>query len=440
MFRREKKIPTVLGVFLIALGIGATTYLVKNFSPFLTRANPNQKPEAIKITNLAESGLTVSWISREATSGFLKFGQTESELEQTVLDDRDQVARQLGQHFTHHVTFKYLKPQTNYYFKIISQEKTYDEEGKAFKVTTAPLIGNPPPTLEPVHGTVFKSDGTPAQGAIVYLTLPQVSPLSTLVKSGGNWLIPLSSARSQNLAQSLVSKPEGAWAIFVQGGEATAQAITDGKNASPVPKITLGKNFDFREGAPLTQETPTPSAQEEITPSPGLGFSSLTSPQVSTPSFSLLQPASEAALPGQPFFKGTGLPGKTVTIEIRSAQIYTGTVTIDKNGGWSWTPPTVLSPGTHTVTASSLDEKGVLQKISRRFTVLASGEQVQEPATPSATPKLSPTPLATTTPTPATVSPIPKTADLSFTFLFLTTGIFFVILGLVFLKPDFVKN
>lgn len=439
MFPKEKKIPTILGILIIALGIGATTYLTGNLPPLFTRARPEIAPQEVKITNVSEDGFAVSWVTQEEVTGSIDSGEGES-LGKVTLDDRDQVAGQLGKYLTHHVSLKYLQPQTTYFFKIISEKTTHDNNGDFFKVSTAPKISSPSPGLEPIYGIVTLTNGSPAEGAVVYLNLTGAVPLSTLVKTSGSWLISLSSARREDLATYLTQKGEGEQ-IFVQGGKGeTSQVTTNPQNDSPVPAITLGKNYDFRQGArALPTSTPTSPPLPTITgaPTPTLkpSFAGLTNGLTAIPSFSLVQPATGAAIAGQPIFRGTGAPGKTMTIEVQSPTL-TGTATVDKNGNWSWTPPQDLSPGEHTVTVSFSDEKGIWQKITRKFTVLASGSGVTESATPSATPTLKPTPtIATATPTPATVSPPPVTADLTWTFLFLTGGIFFVILGLIVLKP-----
>lgn len=433
-----------MGILIIGLGIGATTYLTQNFPQFLGRAGEETVPAEVKITNISESGFSVSWLTKKkTTSGAVKYGETAS-LGQTALDDRDQVKGKMGEYSTHHVTLKYLKPGTTYYFEILSAGQTYDNNGEPYKVATGARISTSPPSLDPAYGMVVKLDNTPAEGAILYLTLPGTSSLSTLVKSSGNWLIPLNLARTADLVNYFTSKGEEVEEIFVQGGnEGTALATVSIQNDSPVPNIVLGKNYDFRATAlaipspsPTFQPSPPPPAVTTPTTAPRVGFGALSTPPEGY-SLTLSQPATGAALPGQPVFRGTGIPGKTVTLEINSPATYRGTATVDQNGNWSWTPLENLPPGEHTVIATSTNENGLLQTVTQKFTVLASGSQVTESATPTATPTL----VATTSPTPvATISPPPTTANLTLTFLFLTGGVLFVILGIVLLRPVFGQN
>lgn len=475
-WRKQKTIPTILGLTLIIASIAATTYLVNNLGRFFIQATPEAVPKEVKITNVSSNSFTVSWVTDEETTGSINFGEAQT-LNQNALDDRDQVSNSLGKNSSHHVTLKNLKLQTTYYFKITSGKTSYDNNGVNYQVATGPEI--PAGNLEPIHGSVFKSPQETAEGTIVYLTLAGAQPISTLVKSSGEWLIPLSSARTQDLKEPLAQKGE-VEELFIQGGKAgTSKALVKTGNDAPVPQIILGKNYDFSQN--LAQGSPAPivtTTAPTSSPSATSSFSSLDLPSLATPSFSLAQPATETAVAGKPFFRGKGTPGKTVTIEINSPATYSGTATIDQNGNWIYTPSQDLPPGEHTVTITSLDKNGILQKITRKFTVLAAGLSVVQSATPSATqtptptkrptntptstsrPSLTPTaspsaaatltptisPTRTPTPTPTRVPVIttptptpPVSGNQLLSLMFLTGGLVTIMLGLLLLKPGVKK-
>ncbi len=437
--KNENRIPTLVGLFLIGLSLTATVVLFKNAQTLFTQASPDHTPGDVKITNINESSLTVSWITTETTSGSVNFGETSS-LGSVAPDDRDQISATTNQFTTHYVTLRYLKPGAQYYFKIISGGKTYDRNGEAYLVTTAPEIPAGQNQSSPIYGTVTKNDGTPAEGAIVYLTINRATPLSTLVKTSGSWLLPLNNIRSDDLLNLAEIKENDKIDIFVQNGnEGSARAKAKILVGSPLPQIILGKISDF------TQEKSLPSSSPATETLPDLNSSVSSLSATSTPPASLnpslTTPATESAIPSdKPLISGTGLPGKTVTIKIESEAPIIGTTKVNENGSWTWTPPTGLTPGEHKVTITTTDKTGKLLTFVRNFTVLASGTQVVEAATPSATPKTSPTatpkpqptatPKATASPSPiSTVSAAPKSGNFLPTILISLLGLGMIFLG-----------
>lgn len=387
IFPKVKRLPTLFGILILVVGIAATAYLTQRVQLFFLKAQPKVIPQNVKISNLTRETFTASWITLgNPSSGYLKFGKTTS-LGKISLDDRDQNINALGQYVTHHVTVGGLEPQTTYYFKIVSGGKEYDQNGSPYSTTTA--SANPSSSLNPTYGIILEENNQPAKEGIVYVRLGNSNLASTLIKSSGNWLVPLAGLLNQDLKSAFKGGPEDLEEIFVQGNQKTSKAMTTLQNNAPVPEIVLGKDYDFRT-LPVSPTPPKPT----LTPTPL--------------SFSLTQPASGAAIPGQPLLKGTGIPGEKVKIKLESESPLTAEVTIDQSGNWLWQPPQDLSPGEHTATVTSLDNQSKPQTIVRKFMVLASGTQVVEAATPSATPTVTSRPSPTSTPTPTpTAGPKP---------------------------------
>lgn len=392
----RQQISTIIGILVLISGIAAGVYLVQKGGVWSLKADPGTVPKEIKITNISENNFTVSWITEKETIGFIKYGMTPS-LETTVGDERDKLSGKPAPYFIHHVKIENLKPETKYYFNISSEKRLYDNQGKPYEITTGPALGTPP-LVDTTYGTILKVDGSPAEGVVVYLNLANSTPLSALAKSGGNWMIPLSVTRAANLSSYITYDPDASVEeIFVQGGSlGTAMAIVTTKNDSPVPTITLGGSYDFRETEikGRTQATPTPSTtrfslQSLITP-PAAGGEEL----------SIIDPGeNEEVVTQKPEIRGTGPEGTTLNLTLESPENFITTVTINKDGSWSWIPPFNLSPGEHRVTASLPDGT----TISRRFTVLAAeGDLAAFSASPSGTLTPSPTPTKSLTPTPAT--------------------------------------
>jgi len=434
--KKNHRIPTLVALFLLIGGVAGGVILIKSGSTWLAGARPEITPKQVKITNVSESGFTVSWITDEQTSGFIQYG-AEGELSFIASDDRDQLSGQQGKFWIHHVTLKDLKPATNYFFKINSGEKIFDNNGQPYQIKTAPTIQETMPPNDVAYGTILKQDGSPAEGVIVYLSLANAAPLSGLTRASGNWAIPLNLARLPDLSSwATYDKEASVEEIFVQGGSiGTATAVTVTKYDSPVPNITLGQSFDFRKES----SQPTPTA---VPTSASSGFSvSKQESSSSSANLTIINPSEgEEVNTSRPEILGTGPSGETLTITVNSPETLTSQITINGDGTWNWIPPTSLSPGKHTITARLADGR----IISRSFTVLAAGssDMPSFTASPSATITLTPTPTATPalTPTstasgrisiPSTEGGIPKPGYLTPTFLVFMIGVVLVFLGLL---------
>ncbi|MFZ5365754.1 MAG: fibronectin type III domain-containing protein [Patescibacteria group bacterium] len=440
-----KRIPTILGLLLLILATGVGVYLVKYPPAFFSRAEPGSVPSQIKITNISDNSFTVSWITEDGVSGFIKSGETVS-LDQTFADNRDQISATTGTFQTHYVSLKNLKPSTKYFFKIGSGSKVYDDSGKPYEITTAPVL-TAPSVADPAYGTILRSDGEAAEGAIVYLSMANTTPQSALVSTSGNWVIALNNARSSNLSSWSSYDPEASiLEIFVQGENLqTATALTTTKNDTPVPTITLGKTYDFRKVLPPTEEETSPS---EATPSSKFSLTELAPPKEATGAVELTikspQP-NEKISTQKPEILGTGPAGKTIKIVVESPATYSASIKTDSQGNWKFSPPQNLTPGKHTVKVSFGGKT-----ISRIFTVLAAGESELPAftATPSATltPTQTPTPTARLTPTltptptataaartamPATEAGVPTPGDLTPTFSIFIMGLILILSGFV---------
>jgi hypothetical protein len=413
--KKIRRLPTILGLTVLLLGIGAGVILIRQGPNFFLRAEAEAKPKQIKITNLSDTSFSVSWVTDLPVSGFVKY-DTDSKLTSTAKDDRDQLSGQTESFSTHHVTLKNLNPATKYYFKIGSGGGLFDNNGQLYETTTAPIIQTASPPNDVAYGTVVDQSDNPAEGAVIYLSLANTTPLSTLTKSSGNWVIPINLARSTELDSYATYDPEASIEeIFVQGasqGNSTATTIT--QNDTPVPTIKLGENADF-----TTTSTPDLETPEETTPTPTPAPSQFTLGELNPPitaspsgEVTIVNPeTAENVNTQKPEIMGTGPVGKVLRITVESPETYTDEIIIDEEGNWTWSPPADLEPGEHTVTISYLDEEGEEKTVSRSFTVLAAGdsELPSLSGSPSGEATLSPTPSLSPTATPSTRTAMPST-------------------------------
>lgn len=420
--------PTALGLLILLVAVGVGLYWVKN----KTAAPPaaaGLAPKQVRLTNVTDTGFSVSWVSDQAATGKIKLGNEVNSLKDQVLDDRDQLSGETGSFEVHHLTAKNLKANTKYYFKIESGGRAFDNQGKPFEITTGPTLGNAP-AADPVYGTVLSASRTPAEGVIVYVNLANAAPLSALVKSGGNWALSLSTARTTDLKSYLTYDTQATIVnLLVQGGkQGTAPAITTTANDNPVPDITLGQSHDFR-----AQFKPSPELEQETASASGFSLEPLIAQsQTSTPSgeVTLENPSvnGEVINATQPAFIGSGPPGTVLAIEIHSTDTYTGTATVNEDGDWEFTPPQGLSAGSHSITIAYLDSAGVEQTLTRNFVIAAAGE-TEVPAI-TATPSGKISTDSGRTSMPSTSSGIPKPGAGEVSLLLLLTGLGLFIGGL----------
>ena len=441
---KKLKIPTIIGLVILVVGVFASVLLIKEGPRWLTRAAPETKPKQIQFTNLTDNGFSVSWITDIATSGFVKYGEA-NQLNQVARDDRDEMSGETGDFTTHHVTLRNLKPGTVYQLQIFSANQPQESNGQYHQVTTAPTLTLPSPPSDVAYGTVNTPAGSPAEGAIVYLSLPGATPQSTLVKSSGNWVVALNLARSDDLSNyAQYDQQLTAIDLMIQGGDlGTATAVVTTKNDSPVPLITLGENHDFREEA-------SPLPQEEISEATESSRFTLeeieaTRTATQTSEVTIANPSDEENVNAQkPEFSGQGPAGKVLEIVIESSSTYTDTLVVDESGNWHWTPPANLEPGEHTITITYEDDQGEEKTLTHTFTILAAGDSnlPSLTATPSgeASPSPSPSPSVRPSPSaspsgqvsmPSTEAGVPDSGYLTPTFLVFIMGLGLISFGLV---------
>lgn len=400
----NKRIPTLLGLIILVIGIAVTSFLVRNNIPFFSQASIGENPQNVKITNITDTSFTVSYITSDLVAGIVSYGITPT-LGQTALDDRDQLTGSVASYNVHHVTVRNLKANTKYYFSITSGQSVFLDNNEPFEITTGITIQTPPTNQPPMTGTILALDGAPAKDTLIYVSTGESQTLSMILKTDGTYILPLNALRTQDLTQYFTFSDTTVIELLAQSQSEQSTATLFASQIKPVPTITLSKNYDFRNGETTSAEIATPSA----------GFSLLQSlpitplgkkVQITTPK------NNEAFQDARPIFKGTTAPNTTVEITIHSDDNIKAQVISDIAGNWTFRPPTTLSPGNHTITIVSRDASGVIKSITQSFVVNASGTQIVQSATPSGT--LTPTiGSATPTPTLSTTLTISPTLSLS---------------------------
>ncbi|MCL4418929.1 Ig-like domain-containing protein [Patescibacteria group bacterium] len=413
----NKRIPTILGLFIIVIGIGLTTFLVEKGAIFTSLAGPSNSPKNVRITNIQDTSFTVSFTTDANVLGSVNFGKDKN-LGSSALDDRDTQKNSLSPHTVHSITVKNLTPQTSYYFSITSGQETFLQNEIPFTVKTGPNIKLPPISQGKIVGKVLLSSGNLSKETIVYLTSENAQIISALTKEDGSYEIPLNFLRTKDLSSYLSLQSNSVIKMLAASENLSSNVQLSVGQTSSVPPIILSNDYDFTI-------SPQPLASESAKI-----FSSLPIPS-SVPTGKNLEILASQKNQGfsdqQPKFSGIALPNSSVSITIHSPENIQTQVTTDKFGNWTYRPPTPLSPGAHTISVVAKDISGILRTITQSFVIYASGTQVTESATPSATPVVSPLPTLTVTltpiptliltPTPTIAPTIPPISSISPTIL-----------------------
>jgi hypothetical protein len=413
-----KKIPTLVGFLLVAILLAVVNMASQALTRLRTDASDANQPLHIKVTNQAETSVTISWVTSSPVTGALVI-TGDSLIPKTYFDERDISGRQ-GKFRTHSVSASGLKPDTTYSFSILSNSKTFTNNDPIFRFQTAvqktPVLSE----FDPAYGTVGTTGTTdPVSDAIVYLTLTGAQTLSTLVRDNGSWIIPINLVRTANLLDFISPAERLDSTILIRSGMIESEAITDTLNDSPVPLMIMGKNYDFRKVQANKTNKPF-SLLPVVSPNPDqanrslLGAKTTRSP-VNKYKLAITQPKENATLVSNlPMFAGTGTPGTLIQVALGIKSVSTFSVKVGDDGIWRFTPKKTLDPGKQSVTVTGLDSAGHNRAVTLVFDILKSGTQILGEATGSGTISPSQTPTRLSTPSPtARISITPTREDLT---------------------------
>ncbi len=201
------------------LFLGAGLIILMTFISFFSR--PSLPPVEVRITNITDSSLVVSWAAEKPTKGGI-----------VISTQPNRFLRSLEFLFCEYFSFnclvypdgivtpsrnsyvflKDLEPETSYYYRIVSGGRfwKYDKERKILPSlkTTGPVESLSLPN--PVFSWILLGDGeSRVPGALVYLSLiggenrdkVKSQPLTTFTDSEGIWLADLGNLRGLDLKE-----------------------------------------------------------------------------------------------------------------------------------------------------------------------------------------------------------------------------------------------
>jgi hypothetical protein len=406
-FRQKKSyIPVLIAVLAV---IGVTSFLTFYFSSSSTPTRASQNALIKReIVNPTTTQIGIFWETEEQTTGWVIYGTDPDKLTSTASDERDSSTK--TKYKLHYALLKNLKPNTNYYYRIVNNNQiTSDLDGSPFVIKTANNLAVAS-DAQPAYGKVALKSGSAATNTIVLIQIENTYPLLAITKATGEWLIPMQYIMGKADNTAMLLKPNDVVHIQIMNEDDMVTKVNVRVDKlSPLPQtVVLGNNYEFTGNQNDVLSATTSTAEER--PSEG--------------GIDILFPKQKAVIPGQkPLIKGTAVPGASIDIQLNSQPKFNLSTQANDRGDWIATVPKPLPPREYTLVMTTTDSQGQPVVIARTFTIAKSGEQVLGEATGEATPTIEPTAaLPTTEPTigvtatpeatkiPAEVTPIASTS------------------------------
>ncbi|MGE5042489.1 MAG: Ig-like domain-containing protein [Candidatus Levyibacteriota bacterium] len=389
----ERRIPTYFALFILLFGLSVTLLLVKNGVLFISRASPNQDPQGIQIVNVTDTSFSVAFKTLDPTVAGVSVDGNPPSL---YFDSRDASSRK--PFVSHLITVDKLTPQTSYAFSIVSNGKSYLNNDKKFEVRTfqSASSGTGNPVLS---GKVILPDAASGIDTLVIASIENAQPVAVITNDNGEFFIPDTAIRDVSGENTTLS-PGQQINLSLAHGNFVSKITYAYQDGGIIPLISLSSDYSFIAGI---EETPTGTESSTLRLPTGITQNKI---RITVPR------NNDTFTDQRPQFQGTALPNSIVKITVQSPNAIQIQIRTDGQGNWSYRPSVTLAVGPHTITIEALDASGTLKTISSNFTVFASGSQVIQEATPSATPTVilptaTPTLIPTATPTATALTPTP---------------------------------
>lgn len=384
--KQPLRIPTLLALFILIVGLGSAIFLMENFLAFFSWAKNSPIPKNISISNVTDTSLSVSWATTASTTGTVTYKEKGFLTPQFLaLDARDQ--NQIPRPYQmHYVTLTGLKPKTDYEITLITGK---NQKQPPVIAATGPYLSPPPTQKDPAYGRLV-FDKLFTKEVLVLGSFSGSQTLSGLVRDDGSFILPLNFLRSADLKKYYPAENDDRLTLNFTSFDKSSTVVSDSHTWAPLPTIKLGENYDF------SSKSARPAGLIIAA-----GNSTNKTLALVNTAFSLTLPRAGSAIPSQrPEFKGTGVPAKFVYLTIKTGQVVnTGQTQVDSSGNWRFSPKTDLPAGQTLAVATSYNQNGAAVAQSVSFIILKSGTSVLGEATPSAS--LNPSPSASSLPSPS---------------------------------------
>ncbi len=255
----DKRIPTLLGISLIAFSVILLSISIRSKTGFISTAITSDEPKNITITNISDTSFTISYITDENLTGTINYGKDPS-VGTFEIEDLDREKSVVTPRIIHSTTLNKLTPNTKYFFVINSGQTTYLNNNAAFEIQTPQAISSTFPKQNPITGKVIVPNTNIPSVTIAYLTIKGAQTLSTLVKPDGLFIFDLDSLRSEDLSTFYTVDKDANIKITFVNDFFTSRVLSTYSESNPLPTITLSNNYDFT----LDDKTPSSTKSGRI--------------------------------------------------------------------------------------------------------------------------------------------------------------------------------
>lgn len=181
--QRKRRQNIILAILII--GLPLLLFAAYKVVQIVSKASGDTDPKNVVISNITTTMATISWTTDTKTYGtliLLENNQEKSEI-------RD--ARGSDRRYTHYVEVENLEPNTQYNFKLKSNNTKYSSsEGKDLTFTTAPISADLP-SVNPASGEIAMAT---TDDVLIYIFLSDKStyPVSATLGNSKTWITDLS--------------------------------------------------------------------------------------------------------------------------------------------------------------------------------------------------------------------------------------------------------
>lgn len=462
--RRAHTIPTLLALLVLVVVIAGLSYGSSQMTRLFSRASTDtQSGQNVVVGNVDDTGWVVSWTTAAAQSGVVVYGSSQNLGDGIASDDREIVSPN-GKYKTHFVSIK-VRSSGEQFFCVGNDSSSVDVKNCSKQSVTIPEALTGSANLDPAYGKVIDPQNNGVAGALVTLEITGAQKMTAITKTDGTFVIPLSTLRSNDLTKFFSLDGEVSETITIVGPDLSKTTISCVTGLDhPFPNFVMGKNGDCKDFGNSQQNAKENSQKSQnlsdnVKDSANSGATVtgtnkfktvkiqtnnvVTTDNVGSTNEPLNIQNGDVINNSLPTFSGKVNPGDVINVVVHSATPLSGTIRASADGSWSWTPPSNLAPGQHTVTLTITLASGVKQTVTRTFTVspgvdilpITSGTpsaSLTPTPTPTPTPILTPTPtIIIETPTPTiTVTP-PVTGDPTLVYGMLGIALILLLGGIV---------
>jgi hypothetical protein len=215
------------------------------------------------VSNLSSASVSISWYTDGMGSGKIIYGEKPDKLDKTVGSDRASAA--------HMVILRGLKPNTTYYYKVITGDENMKVESPVLNFRTSRIGAGMTYT---VYGRLVDYDGTPLSNKGVYLRVRgsrgESSLLSCITDKEGWWWFDLGNLKCDDGGPYLYRRGDEIEIKVMPNGKVILRSKVEGRDVQYLGDVRvpyeMGEVAGRPEGSELLQNYPNPFNPETWIP------------------------------------------------------------------------------------------------------------------------------------------------------------------------------